>query len=198
MKRMKLITISGLDGSGKSTQISLLRERLEGDGNRVRYFHAVQFSIASVLSGRGSLDPGSSKGTLKASFAGILLRKILLRVDIMRFRMLLRSLEKSGIDVVVSDRYFFDTAVHIAYLEKAPKPSPTASIPKPDVSIFLSIGPDRIMQRTQAPEQGIDYLRTKNDLYVSATKDWGMRPIDADRPKEEVFRSILQAVQIAS
>ncbi|HLN19060.1 MAG TPA: hypothetical protein VK255_02730, partial [Patescibacteria group bacterium] len=37
---MNIITISGLDGSGKSTQIDMLKSFLESQGKKVFYFHA--------------------------------------------------------------------------------------------------------------------------------------------------------------
>ncbi|MFZ5981968.1 MAG: hypothetical protein ACOYS2_00100 [Patescibacteria group bacterium] len=46
---MKIITISGVDGSGKSTQIKMLTEHLRGQGLKVFYFHAVEFSLARKI-----------------------------------------------------------------------------------------------------------------------------------------------------
>jgi len=46
---MEIITISGLDGSGKSTQNNLLKNYLESQNKRVFYFHAIQYGLARKI-----------------------------------------------------------------------------------------------------------------------------------------------------
>ena len=52
---MEYITFSGVDGSGKSTQLELLREYLIGKGFKVAYFHAVEFSFANRIAGASGI-----------------------------------------------------------------------------------------------------------------------------------------------
>ena len=52
---LKLITISGLDGSGKSTQIEFLKDYLKSQDKTFFYFHAVDFSIGNKILTRGKI-----------------------------------------------------------------------------------------------------------------------------------------------
>jgi len=129
---MKIVSISGLDGSGKSTQINLLQSYLESQGKKVFYFHAIQFGIAQrtkefrqkycpfcwlTRKCQINQESSSTESVAKSGKLGILLRKIFLKIDLCRFKKLYKKLEKESFDYIVSDRYFYDSVINIEYLK---------------------------------------------------------------------------------
>lgn len=202
---MQIITLSGVDGSGKSTQLKLLKERLEQEGKKVFYFHAIEFSLANRLAriskGKKEFTPGEEKASMKASWTSLQLRKIFLMIDIFRFRMLARKLTKEKYDYILSDRYFYDSVINILYLDKTQESDflwLERFIPKPDRAFYFQITAEEIMQRNRVPEQGIDYLEQKIELFEQKKDVFGLMPIDASQSQETIMLSLFRHLDSGS
>ncbi len=190
---MQFITFSGVDGSGKSTQLSLLKKKLEGEGKKVAYFHAVEFSLASRFKKQLVESHGGEKAVTEASWLTILLRKLFLLIDLLRFRPYIASLHKQGYDYLLSDRYFYDTLINIEYLSKKTCHIPVIEaqfIIKPDLAFYFDLAPETIMSRDRVPEQGIDYLRDKMKLFKTKIAQWDISVINAEKDREDISQEI--------
>lgn len=205
---MKLITLSGVDGSGKSTQVELLRAYLVSQGKKVAYFHAVEFSLANkiarCLKGNKAFEPGKEKAVTKASWLSLILREKFLFIDMIRFCFLRASLRRQGYDYILSDRSFFDSIINLEYLTKNIRflswpirwgiDFLAKYTPKGDIRFYFDLTPEAIMARDRAPEQGIDYLRTKMGLFKERATQWNLIMIDAEQSKEDMLRDLLKSL----
>ena len=206
---IKIITISGLDGSGKSTQIKKLEKCLAAQGYQTAYCHTVQFALINRLwllwkknKPKKSVSP-AKQPNLPANTSGnaiaILLRKIMLPVDLYRFRRLLNKLEKQGVDFLLSDRYFYDQLINLLYLRRKKQLSFYCQqivklIPPPTHAFFLQTAPKIINRRQRNIEQGQQYLAEKNRLYQEKWP-WRWQKINGEQDPNAVFQEIKAVLQ---
>lgn len=231
---MKIITISGIDGSGKSTQLKKLQERLEEQSKNVQSFHVVTFSLINnilwknkkrkerkhKLQQNENLDQTTifeqpAKAVTSGNLLTIFGRKIILLIDIIRFKFFTRRLQQRKIDYLLSDRYFYDQIINILYLsyKKAIiqeianpqgkkidiKLSPLLKlsnklIPKPANSFFVDVPPKIALERDRDIEQGKEYLVIKRVLYKKFLDQWDIKLIDGNNEADIIQEEILNVI----
>lgn len=109
----------------------------------------------------------------------------------------MRKLDRQSYDVIISDRYFYDSVVNILYLSGYTTGSLFLErfIPHPDQAFYLRITPQTIMLRNRIPEQGSEYLDRKIVIFGTKKEDWHLVEIDASQDETAVASDI--AAEIA-
>ena len=183
MKQNLFIALEGIDGSGKSTQVKLLAEKMTAAGHKVyATFEPTDGMIGSVL--RKIL-----KGQIKADhrvIAGLFLAD---RLDHLLD-------EKTGIVkkmqegyTVITDRYYFSSyAYHGTHMDmdwviEANKIC--AQILKPDMNIFIDVPPEICMQRINTGRESAELFETLESLKNVRNKYF--ETFDKLKDKESIF-----------
>ena len=213
-----LISFSGLDCSGKSTQINLLKEYLKGKGYNVKvvwsrggYTPGVDL-LKTIIRGGKSKAPEEQTAEERAAKVAREPKggKILLWIgilDLIRYwGCTFRRWSSGKKDVLFCDRYFWDT--YIDYQLKYPKSGfenwiswklLTKVYRKPDLSLCLTVTPEESMRRSNLKFEPFPEPEEKReerlDRYMAELENgrW-QHEIDCMRPIEPIQEEIRRLV----
>lgn len=186
----KFIVLEGLDGSGQTTQVKLIKEYLEEKGTQVVATKEptpeapIGTLIREILQKKHSVDPC----TLQLLFCADRSEHI---------KNVINPSLKQG-KCVVSDRYFFST---IAYgsldCDTDWLINLNAQFPKPDLVIFIDTSPTTCLERIDTNREGRDFFEEEDkltkirEIYDEVFKKFPeIKIVDGEKNIEEVFEQI--------
>ena len=199
--RGRFIVFEGLDGSGKSTQISLLEKKLKAEGRKV----AITAEPTQSVTG-GALRDALS-GNYERSQAELAAMFLADRIfhNVNKNTGIRAALEK-GFDVIC-DRYYYSSFAYqgmdcgLDWVMKMNLDCP--EIMKPDVCIFLDLdaeGSKRRIDTNRAAaeifeqEETLKAVRSKFFEVFELLEDENIRIIDASRSIDEIAEDISAVV----
>jgi thymidylate kinase len=205
----RLVSFSGIDGAGKSTQIENLRSRINELGLRVLLvtFWDDVARLTRLREGAGHtlFKGGKGVGTpakpvnrrdknVQSSYMTAV-RFVLYFVDAISLRIVAAKTLKAEADVVIFDRYLYDELANLPLrngMVRLYVRLLLMLVPKPDISFLLDADPVQACARK--PEYPLDFLHTSRASYLALAKLAGGMTIIAPQPVEEVEHQVLQQV----
>jgi thymidylate kinase len=194
-----VVTFSGIDGSGKSTQIEKLSTYLAQAGIPVHtltlWDDVALFRDARSHFSRTVLQSESAVGTPgrpverkdKNTQTGPLLfgRSILYVLDLISLRQTVQRARAEIGGVIIFDRYIYD---HIAalpmqsWLTRAYAKFLLSFTPKPDLSYVLDAEPEDA--RARKPEYPLDFLHQYRNSFLQLSRLAGLHLVRAGTPQD--------------
>jgi thymidylate kinase len=209
MQTPTLVSFSGIDGAGKSTQIDALSAVMTNAGLQVRVIpfwdevarlrnlrETTGHKVFKGDKGVGSPDrPIERRDKNVRSRTMSLVRLFLYTVDAFSLRFVVRRALRSGAGFLICDRYAYDEFVNLnlrnpfmrLYVRLLMK-----LVPRPDVSYILDADP--IQARARKPEYPLEFLYSCRESYLTLSQLIGGMTIIPPNPVPEVHRQIVSAL----
>jgi thymidylate kinase len=181
-ERVKIVSFSGIDGAGKTTQIHALSSWLRAAGLRVK--HLTFWDNVVVLSrfreslshkafkgdqGIGSPDkPLNRRDKNVTSGPVTTMRFFLYFLDALSVWRRVRQARASDAEVVIFDRYIYDELANLPlnrWVTRAFIRFLLRLIPSPDVAYVIDADPAEAFARK--PEYPLEFLRSNREAYIT-------------------------------
>jgi len=155
----KLIVVEGADGSGRSTQIAMLVEWLEGGGHATTQVGLKRSSLVSEELDRAQEGNILSRTTLSLFYATDFADQI--------ENIILPAL-KAGF-IVLADRYIYTLMARdmVRGMDEAWLKNVYGIALEPDAVFYLNVPPEELVQRSFAKNTALDYWESGMDLGLS-------------------------------
>ncbi len=197
------IAFEGIDGSGKSTQVRLLSDRLTQEGQKVHTtFEPTNSRIGTMIRDIFSHKMEADHRTIAGLFVADRLDHLLDNETGM-----LKMLEDGF--TVITDRYYFSSyAYHGTHMSMGwviDANAMSAALLRPDINIYIDVAPEVSMERIRQARESIEMYETLENLKavrnkymeafdkLSAVEKVCM--IDGNRDQSEIAEDVLKCIE---
>jgi dTMP kinase len=198
MKKKNFIAFEGIDGSGKSTQVKLLSDKLKESGLKI-------YTTAEPTNSRiGQIIRDIFKHKMEADHRTIAALYAADRLDHLTNKTdgIVKKMEQGH--TVITDRYYFSSyayhGVHMDIDWVIQVNSLSADLLRPDLNIFIDISPEEAIKRLNKGRssielyESIENLKNVREKYFEAFRLVGGKEklliINGDRSAEEISKDI--------
>ena len=196
-RRATLVSFSGIDGAGKSSQIELLVARLKQAGfgvallafwddvavlTRVREFSG--HALFKGEKGVGVRDkPVNRQDKNVQSWYMTAVRFALYFLDAVSLSFVVAKQRRSSADVIVFDRYLHDELANLALQDSLSRVYARLLLtltPQPDIAYLLDADPEKARERK--PEYPVNFLHQNRAAYLTLSEMGGGMTVIAPLP----------------
>jgi thymidylate kinase len=205
-QRAKIVSFSGIDGAGKSTQIEMLRERLKRAGCQVSLLafwddvamltSVREFSGQALFQGEKGVGspskPVNRRDKNVRSWYMSVVRFVLYFLDALSLRTVVAKQRRTGDDVIIFDRYLHDELANLNLNDRITRLYARLLLtmtPQPDIAYLLDANPAQARERK--PEYPVEFLHQNRASYLALSKMSGMTVIPP-QPVADAAQQILE------
>jgi len=209
-RRPVLVSFSGIDGAGKSTQIENLHSHLSAarlQVGRLAFWDDVavlrrfrEFSRSALLKGDagiGSPDkPVNRRDKNVQTWYMNAFRFFLYSLDAAWLNVVVRKALRSHTAVVIFDRYLYDELANLPLRSRLTRSYVRLMLkcaPQPDVAYLLDADP--VQARERKPEYPLEFVQSNRAAYLALSALSGSMTVIAPGTADEVASKVIQQIE---